>query len=315
MPHLLLLIGTLGTGSREFYPRILILAIHNSINQHAQGGQSYQPSKQSPPKHPSHTGAVTTTPGDTQTLIQGLTHPLITGRTQSQASSGRHITAAAPPPQRAHVQARGDHKRHTHNPNLSLSHTHGPSSLPRSHTHTPRPRRGCICTPRSGEPWFSLSPTHFGLNTLVFLPLSHTHTVSKVSASETRGFLAHIDTQTLQLLPLTHAHTIHTGLPHTRTNRHCHTISHAGHTNMLAVSHTHISPSLHDLSASPGAPALANLSHTRFEHSHQHAPAARSGRSQPSPASRTHTPRSSRPRHRSRSEPQPRRTRAGLWEM
>ena len=102
---------------------------------------------------------------------------------------------------------------------------------------------------------------------------------------------------------------------HTRTNRHCHTISHAGHTNMLAVSHTHISPSLHDLSASPGAPALANLSHTRFEHSHQHAPAARSGRSQPSPASRTHTPRSSRPRHRSRSEPQPRRTRAGLWEM
>lgn len=69
VPHLLLLSGTLGTGSREFYPRILTLAIHNSINQHAQGGQSYRPSKHSPPKHHSHTGAVTATPGDTQTLI------------------------------------------------------------------------------------------------------------------------------------------------------------------------------------------------------------------------------------------------------
>ena len=39
VPHLLLLSGTLGTGSREFYPSILILARHNSINQHVQGGK------------------------------------------------------------------------------------------------------------------------------------------------------------------------------------------------------------------------------------------------------------------------------------
>lgn len=140
----------------------------------------------------------------------------------------------------------------THTTPISVSHTPTAPHLCLTHTRTLHDLRGCICKPRSGEPWFSLSPTHFGLNTLVFLSL--THTVSKVSVSETHGFLAHIDTQTLQLLPLTHAHTIHTGLPHTRTNRHCHTISHAGHTNMLAVSHTHISPSLHDLSASPGAP-------------------------------------------------------------
>ena len=194
----------------------------------------------------------------------------------------------------------------THTTPISVSHTPTAPHLCLTHTRTLHDLRGCICKPRSGEPWFSLSPTHFGL----------THTVSKVSVSETHGFLAHIDTQTLQLLPLTHAHTIHTGLPHTRTNRHCHTISHAGHTNMLAVSLTHTSAPLSTISQPlPGPPALANLSHTRFEHSHQHTPVARSGRSQPSPASRTHTPRFSRPRDRSRSEPQPRRTGAGLWEM
>lgn len=41
-------VETLGTGSREFYPSILILTRHNSINQHVQGGKLSQPSSSLP---------------------------------------------------------------------------------------------------------------------------------------------------------------------------------------------------------------------------------------------------------------------------
>lgn len=219
--------------------------------------ESYQPSKQSPPNQHSHTGAVTTTHGDTQTLIQGLTYPLITGRTQSQASSGRHITAVTPPPQRGHVQTHMVITDITHTtPIQSL--THPRPLISASLTHTPRPHRGCICKPRSGEPWSSLSPTHFGLNTLVFLSLSHTHILKGRAYRYINTATATSNTRT---------HNTHWSPSH----RHCHTISHAGHTNMLAVSHTHTSPPFSTISQPlPGPPALADLSHTRFEHTPAH---------------------------------------------
>lgn len=128
----------------------------------------------------------------------------------------------------------------THTTPISISHTPTAPHVCLTHAHS-TPHRGCICKPRSGEPWSSLSPTHFGLNTLVFLSLSHTHSLKGRAHRYINTAIATSNTRTHNT-------------PWSPSHRHCHTISHAGHTNMLAVSHTHITPLLHDLSASPGAP-------------------------------------------------------------